>query len=296
MPQGKDPPVLTQEGNSDQITCNFDQNSLSDLVGFSNVNIAFDYEGYFTPDSNEDHAASIAKVQHKIFVSLGVEAGLLKYSPSSLQASKVSCMGLLGDFNVTEASSGNRKIKAKLKNENEIFMLGLSSLPLDELDVSDEQCVTAKPAYLSVNTGCRPINAAVTAYVAITGNGTIVDPGLLKTSILKYLQKEMKKGELTTNSMPYTAFIGMRDPNAAPGDGISIPQVNNPDQQKQQEQDTNKTVTPIGTCLIAAICIGLIGSFLIQFRRMKKNKMKNNANMTNCDETNNSPIKKFELA
>lgn len=290
-------PILNQDGTDEQIKCHYDEEGLSYFVGFSNITIAFDYQGYFLSDSNEQYSVSIEAVQHKIFVSLGVESGLLKKLSSPLEASNISCMDLLGDINITESHSDNRSMKGKLIKENEIYMLGLSSLPLDKIGTSTEQCMIIEQTDVPTDTICKPIHAAVTAYIATTGNGTIVDPNILRTSVVKYLSKEIKKGEFTTDSMTYVAFAGMRDPETRPNDSIPTTESIDHIRQKTEKDKRSKNLTALGILIITILSFALVIAVTRKALRSKRAKKKRrNSNLNERDETPGRLVHECELA
>jgi len=313
MPPSKDnseevyPPVLTQDGSVEEVSCDYDEELLSGYVDFASVVIHFDYEGYFIPNANS--VASVKEVEHIIFKYLGEKAGLLKKpkpaSSTTLEVSDISCMGLLGDFNVTKKvpglrppsppKKGNRYTKAKMKDG--VFMLGLSSLPLDQVETLNEQETASandgeckielskkKRDELPDNGICRTVHAVVTAYIATAGNGTIVDPIMLEESTAKYLRKEINKGKFVTDSIPYMTFVGIRQPTdemelseamiisqANQDENADNPanSINNP-QNEQGQQDN--VLSQMGTYFIALFAMAVLGTFFVFARRMKQRK------------------------
>ena len=132
-------PILASDG---VVICLYNEAALSNRVTFENHTIQFDYQGYFVvnEDDNSSIQSKVDQIQQELFSALGKEAGLLspnKKTESILEPSDISCQSLLGDYNnETPISDRLRSLRGKLKKEDEIFMLGLSSKPQDQFDTN----------------------------------------------------------------------------------------------------------------------------------------------------------------
>ena len=139
-------PILLSDG---AITCLFNEAALSNLVTFKNHTIHFDYQAYFVVNEDDVSSSSndtmiqskVNQIEKEFFSVVGRKAGLLlpnKKEESTLEPSDISCQSLLGDYNNETPPSSDRvrTLRGKLKKENEIFMLGLSSAPQDQLDTN----------------------------------------------------------------------------------------------------------------------------------------------------------------
>lgn len=130
---------------------------------------------------------------------------------------------------------------------------------------------------------CRTVHAAVTAYIATTGNGTIVDPSLLEISTAKFLKNEMKKGKFVTSSIPYMAFAGIRLPTENMGlSEVIIPQGNridntnsantNSTNNNNSQSEQKKVMTQMGINFVVLFGVAVLGTLFVFARRMKQKK------------------------
>ena len=162
-----DSPALVFDINNESVGCHFNETKFSGLVGFSHLEINFDYEGHFLVKKNGDYSSNIATTQSAIFLALGREAGLILSDDDDEEdlpllggeppvkeppiSSGISCIDLLGDYeNRRRRLRSNNKVQqqyyhhhhhhreteSKLKGLHDLFMLGLTTRPLDTVDTT----------------------------------------------------------------------------------------------------------------------------------------------------------------
>ena len=119
---------------------------------------------------------------------------------------------------------------------------------------------------------CKPINAAVTAYIATSGNGTIVDPDILKTSVLKFIQTKMKERAFVSDDMPFMSFIGIRS-EAIQAGTTSTPRPE-PPQKQTPEPDASKSINVMGTIILTLFCTVIISIIFAIYQKVKSTKKK----------------------
>ena len=117
---------------------------------------------------------------------------------------------------------------------------------------------------------CKAINAGITAYIPTSGNGTVVDPNMLKISALKFIQTKMKAKAFISDDMPFMHFIGIRSGEPSHNTRPTTP-------KQQTTQPTSRKINVMGTIILCLFCTVILSIIVGIFQRYRhgKNKKKN---------------------
>ena len=121
---------------------------------------------------------------------------------------------------------------------------------------------------------CKPIQAGLTTYVATQGSGTIVDPTILETSILKLIKDGMEKDKFTVSDEEYSLlYLGVRRPTTVQQDTVypqqSALQGSNQETISPNPDSTKNEVTSYGATFLIFLCLAFVSSMFLLRRKLK---------------------------
>lgn len=141
------------------------------------------------------------------------------------------------------------------------------------------------------NLNCHSIQAGLTTYIATQGGGTVVDPAILETSILKCIKDWMEKDKFTPSDEEYSLlYLGSRRPITTQQDTVfpqqSALQGSNSQTIKSNTGRTQNVFTSYGVTFLVVLCVAFVSlMFLVRRKLTPTNRQIETDHQNEDDET-----------